>query len=48
MRGAFVQATASYTAFAGLMGIANIGKQYEAQKLKCWLQLVVKKKLQVN
>ncbi len=32
MRGAFVQATASYTAFAGLMGIANIGKQYEAQK----------------
>jgi len=32
MRGAFVQATASYTAFAGVMGIANIGKQYEAQK----------------
>ena len=32
MRGAFVQATASYTAFAGLMGISNIGKQYEAQK----------------
>ena len=32
MRGAFIQATASYTAFAGLMGIANIGKQYEAQK----------------
>ena len=32
MRGAFIQATASYTAFAGVMGIANIGKQYEAQK----------------
>lgn len=32
MRGAFVQATASYTAFAGVMGISNIGKQYEAQK----------------
>ena len=32
MRGAFIQATASYTAFAGLMGISNIGKQYEAQK----------------
>ena len=32
MRGAFIQATASYTAFAGVMGISNIGKQYEAQK----------------
>ena len=32
MRGAFIQATASYTAFAGVMGIAKIGKQYEAQK----------------
>ena len=31
MRGAFVQATASYTAFAGVMGIANIGKQYESR-----------------
>lgn len=31
MRGAFVQATASYTAFAGLKGIANIGKQYESR-----------------
>lgn len=31
MRGAFIQATASYTAFAGVMGIANIGKQYESR-----------------
>lgn len=31
MRGAFIQATASYTAFAGLMGISNIGKQYESR-----------------
>ena len=31
MRGAFVQATASYTAFAGVMAAANIGKQYESR-----------------
>ena len=31
MRGAFVQATASYTAFAGVKAIANIGKQYESR-----------------
>ena len=29
MRGAFVQATASYTAFAGVMGIADIGKKFQ-------------------
>lgn len=29
MRGAFIQATASYTAFAGVMGIANIGKKFQ-------------------
>ena len=29
MRSAFVQATASYTAFAGLMGIANVGKSFQ-------------------
>ena len=29
MRSAFVQATASYTAFAGLMGIADIGKKFQ-------------------
>lgn len=29
MRGAFVQATASYTAFAGVMGIANTGKKFQ-------------------
>ncbi|UNY40350.1 structural protein [Pseudaeromonas phage vB_PpeM_ KLEP7] len=32
MRSAFVQATASYTAFAGISGAANIGKQYEARQ----------------
>jgi len=32
MRSAFVAATASYTAFAGVMGIANTGKQFEAQR----------------
>jgi hypothetical protein len=31
MRGAFVQATASYTAFAGVMAAADIGKQYESR-----------------
>lgn len=31
MRGAFIQATASYTAFAGVMAAANIGKQYESR-----------------
>ena len=29
MRGAFIQATASYTACAGVMGIANIGKKFQ-------------------
>ena len=29
MRSAFVQMTASYTAFAGLMGIANVGKSFQ-------------------
>lgn len=29
MRSAFIAATASYTAFAGVMGIANIGKKYQ-------------------
>ena len=32
MRSAFIAATASYTAFAGVMGIANTGKQFEAQR----------------
>ena len=32
MRSAFIAATASYTAFAGVMGIAKIGKQFEAQR----------------
>ena len=31
MRGAFVQATASYTAFAGVMAAADIGKRYESR-----------------
>ena len=31
MRGAFVQATASYTAFAGVMAAADVGKQYESR-----------------
>ncbi len=29
MRGAFVQATATYTAFAGVMGIADVGKKFQ-------------------
>ena len=29
MRSAFIAATASYTAFAGVMGIANVGKQFQ-------------------
>ena len=29
MRGAFIQATASYTAFAGVMGIASTGKAFQ-------------------
>lgn len=29
MRSAFIAATASYTAFAGVMGIANVGKKYQ-------------------
>ena len=32
MRSAFVQATASYTAFAGVSSAAKIGKQYEARQ----------------
>ena len=31
MRGAFIQATASYTAFAGVMAAADVGKQYESR-----------------
>ena len=31
MRSAFVAATASYTAFAGIMGAAKIGQQYESR-----------------
>lgn len=29
MRSAFIAATANYTAFAGVMGIANVGKQFQ-------------------
>lgn len=32
MRSAFVQATASYTAFSGLMGMADVGKRFESRQ----------------